>query len=267
MASHFRSSFGRDLGVWVRRVARVCVRVERQVVEYIAKTTPRRRASRLAGILLFGCMTYSFLGSNGCDSCYDEIKETTGSADVAEVITSMAINAVFGSAGGKGKVVQSGGLAAPRFTGADGSQTGTASFEGNFTAITQPSSNYFFLGRMADCSLSQILGNSAGSGSATTETATSATTNYERVLHQLAGLTTTPNVFANGCLENTTGISSRVGVLVGRKPGGTFVMAMAEGNGNNNAVFILATGANSAMNLALGRPPVPRSQSSSSRKF
>jgi hypothetical protein len=126
------------------------------------------------------------------------------------------------------------------FTGSDGSQTGTASFLGNFTAIAQPSGNYFFMLRMTDCSLFQFAGSSALTGSFNIGSYAS---NYEHVLHQLASLKTTDDVYPQGCVESSTGMSSRVGVALARNASGAVVFATAEGNGNNNAVFILSISA------------------------
>jgi hypothetical protein len=89
--------------------------------------------------------------------------------------------------------------------------------------------------RMPDCSLTMVGGTSTLNGSANVSTAT---TNYERVLHQTAQLTTTPDVYAGGCAEPSTGISSRIAVALPRRANGAFVFALAAGNGSNNAVFI-----------------------------
>jgi FG-GAP repeat len=86
----------------------------------------------------------------------------------------------------------------------------------------------------------------ATSGLAGSAAYSSSTTNYEQTLHQLAGLTTKADVFANGCKEKTLGITSRVGVFAGVTKQGVAVMATAQSNGNTNAVFVLT--ANSSLN-------------------
>jgi hypothetical protein len=97
--------------------------------------------------------------------------------------------------------------------------------------------------REPNCSLTQFTAAWTGAGSATYS---SPTTSYEQTLHQLAGLTTKGDVFANGCKEKTLGITSRAGVFAGVTKQGIDVMAAAESNGANNAVFVLI--ANSSLN-------------------
>ena len=121
--------------------------------------------------------------------------------------------------------------AVPSITGADGSQTGTASFLGNFTAISAPPAGFFGLVRLSDCSLDLI---TIDSSNATTA---SDIPHYEDVLHRLASLTTTPNLFPNGCVDKDTGISSRPGVYVGLTQQKALVFAGVGQNGNNN-VFL-----------------------------
>ena len=134
------------------------------------------------------------------------------------------------------------GRVQPRLTGSDGSQTGVASFLGNLTTIAEPAQTYFLMLRQPNCSLAQFTATSGLAGSAAYS---SSTTNYEQTLHQLAGLTTKADVFANGCKEKTLGITSRVGVFAGVTKQGVAVMATAQSNGNNNAVFVLT--ANSSL--------------------
>ena len=102
----------------------------------------------------------------------------------------------------------------PMVTGTDGSQTGTAAFFGNFTTISTPSGALSVF-RETNCSLTLATGtytihpNFAYSQ-------TQLATNYERVLHSQAQLSTTPDVFAKGCaLQPTPGFGSRPGVFVG----------------------------------------------------
>jgi|ERR1039458_3149942 hypothetical protein len=171
MATRSRPFFVRYAGAWVRLlvrwVARAWARLERQVADDVLKTTTRRRLSRIAGIVLFGCMTVAVMGGFGCGSCDDSITLLLGAdaESLAEVL---------------GLVDSSDYLrtihAHPMFTGTDGSHTGIASFQGNFTAVAQPSGSCFFLLRGANCSLSQITGTSALNGTAN---GTAATPNYE----------------------------------------------------------------------------------------
>ena len=124
----------------------------------------------------------------------------------------------------------------PLVTGTDGSQTGIASFQGDFTAIANSSSNLFLLQRQADCSLSLITANSTTSGSIPTFTITGNTPHYERTLHQLASLTTTSDTYPHGCVEKNTGISTRTGVFVGVPQAAAGVSAQVVSNGSGNAV-------------------------------
>ena len=124
----------------------------------------------------------------------------------------------------------------PLVTGTDGSQTGIASFQGDFTAISNSSSNLFLLQRQADCSLSLITATSTTSGSIPTFTITGNTPHYERTLHQLASLTTTSGTYPHGCVEKNTGISTRTGVFVGVPQAAAGVSAQVVSNGGGNAV-------------------------------
>ena len=62
--SFFVRSVGVRLGLRVHRVARAWARLERRVRDYVLKTTPRRRASRVVGIGMFGFMTLCLMGAN-----------------------------------------------------------------------------------------------------------------------------------------------------------------------------------------------------------
>jgi hypothetical protein len=112
--------------------------------------------------------------------------------------------------------------ATPDFTGSDGSQTGTASFQGNFTTIQAPPGQAIALYRLSDCSLTLATG-SYGAG---TYTQTGSTPHYERVLHAEAELTTTADVFASKCaMEPTPGFGSRSVFFVGTTTTGVNVFA------------------------------------------
>jgi hypothetical protein len=121
-------------------------------------------------------------------------------------------------------------------TGSDGSQTGTASFLGNFTEVEQTPPNLFLLQRQADCSLNFITGSANPSGSTVSLNLTGNTPHYEHTLHQLASLKTTPDVYPLGCAEKSTGISSRPGVFVGMPQIGTEVSATVISTGSATAV-------------------------------
>ena len=100
-------------------------------------------------------------------------------------------------------------------TGSDGSQTGVASFQGAFTAISETGDNLFLLQRQSDCSINLLNVTSATNGTSVSFNVTSNTPHYERTLHQLASLNTTAGAYPHGCAEKNTGISTRSGVYVG----------------------------------------------------
>ncbi len=122
--------------------------------------------------------------------------------------------------------------------GSDGSQTGTASFQGNFTSISVPGLAVG-LSRQADCSLTLLSGDYSLASLSFTQTVVSA--NYDRVLHSAAGLTTTPGVFASGCASPNTGISTRPIVYAGETTAGIKIYAAVSYNPmtGNNALYTM----------------------------
>jgi len=238
MQRRSRSLFLRYASLYPRlvllRIAKSVTRFERSLRNYLRQTPPRRRFSRILGIVLFGCMSVVLLGDYGCESCREPL-EMIFSPGFVDIILETGSNllATYGLAG-----LDRSGSARPRVIGSDGSQTGVASFLGNSTAITQPYGTYFTMLRQADCSLTLLTATSSLNGTANSGSIVS---NYQNTLHQLAGLKTTANVFPKGCVEKTTGVPSRAGVFVGFTKQNVAVMATAQGNGDNNAVFVLTT--------------------------
>src|ERR1700722_5090283 len=106
---------------------------------------------------------------------------------------------------------------------ASNSQPGIASFLGNFTSVTTPS-QVLGLARETNCSLTLLTGNYS-LGTSLTYTRTGLISNYDKVLHNEAGLPTTPGVYANGCAAPNIGIGSRPAVFVGTTTGGITVFA------------------------------------------
>jgi hypothetical protein len=51
---------------------------------------------------------------------------------------------------------------------------------------------------------------------------------FELTLHQLAGLSTTPDVFAKGCKDPVLGMASSQGASLGRTPGGAYLSVLAD---------------------------------------
>ena len=145
--------------------------------------------------------------------------------------------------------------ASPRVTGSDGSQTGVASFQGAFTAISESGNNLFLLQRQSDCSINLINATSATNGTSVSFSVTSNTPHYERTLHQLASLNTNADVYPHGCAEKNAGISTRSGVYVGVAKGGSNVSAQVVSYGNGTAVrtriYIGLTGAVSNFETSL----------------
>ena len=137
-----------------------------------------------------------------------------------------------------------------KLTGVGGVQTGTASFLGNFTQVEAPNQKYFALQRQPDCSLTYYTGTSNSSG---VLTITSSIPHFEQTLHTLAGLTTTPDVFAKGCpdsnIASNLGLSSRLAVYAGKTPANLGVFAGAV---LYNASAGTNTVATAALNLTSG---------------
>jgi Bacterial Ig-like domain (group 3)/FG-GAP-like repeat/FG-GAP repeat len=112
----------------------------------------------------------------------------------------------------------------PSFTGSDGSQTGVASFQGNFTTISAPPGQVIGLYRMPDCSLT--LAAATYNVGADTYMPTTNTPGYEGLLHSEAQLTSTPDVFTAGCpVQPAVGTGSAPGIFVGNTTTGISVFA------------------------------------------
>src|SRR5262249_28571217 len=83
-----------------------------------------------------------------------------------------------------------------------GNQPPSAPFLVNFTAITSPANNAVLMQRQSDCSLTLVSGPfsySLTSQASLTFDVSSATPNYDQVLHNAAGLTTKTGQFTSGC--------------------------------------------------------------------
>lgn len=106
-----------------------------------------------------------------------------------------------------------------------------APFFGNLTAVPAAASNGVSLQRQNGCSL--LYSNFQFSASSTKVTATidSQTAAYEKILHNNAFLTTTGNVFPNGCVDHTLGVTSGAATFLGPGKSGQFI-AVAEDVGS-----------------------------------
>jgi Bacterial Ig-like domain (group 3)/FG-GAP-like repeat len=132
--------------------------------------------------------------------------------------------------------------AKPLVTGS-GLNTGTASFEGNFTTIETPMGT-LALARQANCSLLLATGTYAINGSgALSYSETGLTPDYEQILHHDAELTTTADVFSKGCaLQPSLGFGSADGIIVGTTTSGISVFAYVGPTYPNlvNGIYILS---------------------------
>jgi hypothetical protein len=215
MSKPFGSFLSRCVRLYPRLTFRAASRTECRVRAYCSGTRTRRLLSKSVSILLFACMSVILMGNDSCN-----VAKTAEEEHALRVLISL---------GGTGKGPVFGGVSkphatAPELTGTDGSQTGTASFEGNFTTITEPSQGLFLLARLKDCSLDLITVNSDSDPG-------TATPHYEQTLHQLASLKTTADVFPHGCVDTNTGISSRPEVGVGGTTGKVLVFAGVDATG------------------------------------
>jgi Bacterial Ig-like domain (group 3)/FG-GAP-like repeat len=142
-----------------------------------------------------------------------------------------------------------GASAEPLLTGDNGTQTGVAKFQGNFTAITGPSGQVLTLTREPDCSLTLLTG-SYSFGPPLSYTPSALFTDYERVLHTDAGLSTPVDAFPSGCAAPTTGLSTRPTTFVGKTTNGISVFIYVGYNFtfNTNALYILTGNATFTLN-------------------
>jgi hypothetical protein len=232
-----RPRLSRSVGLYSALVLQPFTRVDAQIRAWCLHKITRRRLVRTWSMIFFAIMSWGLMGTSGCFSCSRAALFIPGIPEAARDLLIQFID------DDEGQEPQVQGHVKPRLTGSDGSQTGVASFLGNLTAITEPTQTYFLMLRQPNCSLAQFTATSDLEGSAAYS---STITNYEQTLHQLAGLTTKEDVFANGCKEKTLGITSRAGVFAGVTKQGVAVMATAQGDGNTNAVFVLTT--NSSLN-------------------
>ena len=128
----------------------------------------------------------------------------------------------------------------PKFTGSDGSQTGIASFQGNFTTISGPPGQMIALFRMSDCSLTLAAATyNIGAG---TYMETSDTPSYERLLHSEAQLTTTPMSLPQAvrCSLRRAPAPRQVFSWVTQPPESAFSRRLALLASANNGLYILS---------------------------
>jgi hypothetical protein len=68
-------------------------------------------------------------------------------------------------------------------------------------------------------------------------------TNFQDSLHQMAGLTTTPDVFAKGCKDPVLGVASTAGAYLGKTPGGAYLGVQGATDHNTDLVAYAANAA------------------------
>jgi hypothetical protein len=119
----------------------------------------------------------------------------------------------------------------------------SASFLGNLTVITGPSGESIALQRQSNCSLTLYDENYSLSLSPAVQPTiqlVGTTASYEKMLHSLAGLSTQPDAFVDGCAEATLGIGSRRAFYLGETTQ-KFYMFAASGydpvSGNNGLFY------------------------------
>ena len=112
-----------------------------------------------------------------------------------------------------------------------------APFFGNLSAITPSVGNFVMLLRAPDCSLALLDFSLNFSPPNISATLNSTTPNYERVIHNNAFLTTTPDVFPHGCTDSFTGQSSRNLLFLGANAGGNELVAYLLSSAVNTITF------------------------------
>ena len=107
-------------------------------------------------------------------------------------------------------VLQAGGATAPTI----------APFYGNLPAVSASSGDSFLLVRQSDCSLGYGVFNVTGSATGPMTTVTSTAANYEKVIHNNAFLTTTPDLYPHGCAAAVQGQASAELAYLGQTKSG-----------------------------------------------
>ncbi len=104
-------------------------------------------------------------------------------------------------------------------------------FYGNLQAVQAAPSNSFLLQRQADCSLGYGEFNITGTATAPVSDVTSTTPNYEKIIHNNAFLTTTPDTYPKGCGSTSQGTASAQLAYLGvAKTNGNFLGAAINGS-------------------------------------
>jgi len=117
-----------------------------------------------------------------------------------------------------------------------------APFNGNSSFITNPNGNLMALQRQSNCSLSLFYGTYTLYTSTMTPTVqfNLTTANFEQTLHSEAQLTTTPDVFATGCVDPASGFSTRRAAYLGKTAQGLNLVAGSGYSSIQNANLLLS---------------------------
>lgn len=110
-------------------------------------------------------------------------------------------------------------------------QAAIAPFLGNLSYVTVPSVLVGGLQRQADCSLTYFDFSVNVTSNVVTATPNSQVTHVEQFLHNQAFLTTTPDLFPNGCADPSQGITSRPMLFLGTGKNGRELLAGAGSSG------------------------------------
>ena len=115
----------------------------------------------------------------------------------------------------------------PAVTPAVTPQPSLAPFFGNLSVVSSPTTG-LFLQRQSNCSLTFTDYSENVVGNMIDVTMSTMTPGYEKVIHDSAFLTTTPDVFPNGCVDVNQGVASQIYVYLGpSKTAGEFLVATA----------------------------------------
>jgi Bacterial Ig-like domain (group 3)/FG-GAP-like repeat len=133
-----------------------------------------------------------------------------------------------------------------------------APFFGNLTAITSLPSDDVGLARQPDCSLTYFDFGASGTPASVSFNINSQIPAYEKTIHNNAFLTTTPDVFAAGCIDNDLGVEPQTDLNLGMGKSGQHLGAVA---GGGNEVYT------ASINSALTAATTPAAQATPAPPF
>ncbi len=122
----------------------------------------------------------------------------------------------------------------------------SANFGGNLTTIDAGAGNALGMIRTATCSLTAYSASYSLNLPSVSAALVGETTNYDQVLHNEAGLTTTGGTWPAGCGNQTLGVTAQEIVYLGETTGGYYVFAGAFNGTEVSAVALDASGTGTA---------------------